>query len=83
MSKHNIKSVVEHTEEDDEKILDEEFKKNLEKEMNEFNKSCEYDRKCINICADIRTYLDKNYCYKICNKLDVDTIKLYLSEIYS
>ena len=84
MSKHNIKSVVEITEEDTQLKLDDEFTKELSKQTEEFNKKSDFDNKCINICADLRNYLDNNYIGdKVFTSLSVDNIIQLLGEIYS
>ena len=84
MSKHNIKSVVEITEDDKEIELDLQFSKELNKESIQFNKESDFDNKCINICADIRSYLDNNYISNnVFTSLSVDIIKQFLTEIYS
>lgn len=84
MSKHNIKSVVETTEEDNELKLDEEFSKELRKQTEEYNKESDLNNKCINMCADIRTYLDNTYTGdKVFTSLSVDILKQLLVEIYS
>jgi hypothetical protein len=84
MSKHNIKSVVEFTVEDQALELDSEYRKELMKETEEYHKESEYNNKCINICSDIRTYLDENAISNVIFKnLSVNNIKQLLFEIYS
>ena len=83
MSKNNIKSIVEFTFEDSERELDSEFAKELSKETEEYNKEYELNNKCINICADIRSYLDHSgLSYDVFNSISVDTIKQFISENY-
>tara|TARA_Y100001980_G_C14333082_1_gene149774 strand:+ start:181 stop:408 length:228 start_codon:yes stop_codon:yes gene_type:complete len=75
---------VEFTEEDNELELDLKFKKELLKELDVCNKEYEYNIKCINMCAEIRSYLDEHALSNVIFKdLCVDNIKLLLSEIYS
>ena len=84
MSKNNIKSVVEITEEDVEIQLDKEYKNEIIKESMLFHKECDLNNKCINIHSDIKSYLNEEALSdKICVKMDVDNIKQLLSEIYS
>tara|TARA_Y100000591_G_scaffold331341_1_gene364961 strand:- start:3867 stop:4121 length:255 start_codon:yes stop_codon:yes gene_type:complete len=84
MSKHNIKSVVEFTDEDKEIELDIEFRKQLTKEMDEIHKEDDINNKCINLCADIRSYIDDNSLTNVIfTNLSVNQIKELLNEIYS
>ena len=83
MSKHNIKSVVELDEENEQARLDLEFNKQNKKETDEFFKEYEFNSKCINICSDIRDYLDKNAVSdKLFKNLSVIHIKQFISENY-
>ena len=83
MSKHNIKSVVELDEENEQARLDLEFNKQNKKETDEFFKEYEFNSKCINICADIREYLDKNALSdRLFKNLSVIHIKQFVSENY-
>ena len=84
MSKHNIKSVVEINQSDIDIELDNEYKQDMINEIKHFDKEYDLNSKCINIMADIRTYLDGNSVSdEICTGLDVDGIKQLLFEIYS
>jgi hypothetical protein len=83
MSKNNTKSIVEITQEDKEVELDIEFSKELSKQTVQFNKEYDLDNKCINICADIRTYLDNSMSDKVFTSISVDIVKQLLDEIYS
>lgn len=84
MSKNKVESVIDMDDEIAEEELDNEYKQNMINDTNNFNNEYELNSKCINICADIRTYLDKNaltgYIFK---NLSVDCIKQFLSEISS
>ena len=84
MSKNNIKSIVEFTKEDKEHQLDIEFNKELSKQTVLLNKESNFDNRCIDICADIRSYLDDSYIGdKVFTSLNVNVVKLLLDEIYS
>ena len=84
MSKNNTKSVVEITENDIELELDAEYKKEMLEDTRLFHKECDLNSKCINIIADMKSYLDRNAVSdKICVNLTVDDVKQLLSEIYS
>lgn len=84
MSKNKIESGIDIGNEIIEEELDNEYRENMINDTNNFNNEYELSSKCINICADIRTYLDKNaltgYIFK---DLSVDCIKQFLSEISS
>ena len=84
MSKRKITSVMDTAEQDIDTELDEEYKQDMIKGTNDFFKEYNINSKCINICADIRAYLDKNAVSdELFNNICVDDIKQLLYEIDS